>query len=350
MSEPDRKRGCVRYGCFGCLGLLVVSGGLIAVIIAIQVSAARNPQNLEDVNLERELPFDGSLSEVPESAGVVDPASSEDRLDDSLDRDSVLSDGAPQPIELDVARERGLAPDVPVGRLELDLQVGDFELQAGEPGTPIRIDGEWDPEHFTLTEELVEESDGSFAYKIKFTGRRGWLGALFSGNSENRLTIRVPRGRPFDIVGEVTQGRSDLQLGGLWLRDVYLEVGTGEHTIEFADPTLFPTQSFHLEGSMGELKVYDLGNASPAEASLEFSMGALMVELDGLWEHDANISVDCSMGECLVEVPDDVHIDVGGSTAMGERSVRLPDEEGIPEGAPTLHLDVDGSMGEVRIR
>ena len=59
----------------------------------------------------------------------------------------------------------------------------------------------------------------------------------------------------------------------------------------------------------------------------------------------------CQMGECTIAAPDGVRLIVErASVVMGGKSIRLPDPSSLPEDAPTLRLDLRGSMGEIRVR
>ncbi len=239
------------------------------------------------------------------------------------------------------------------GRVVLDLKMGDFSIRPGPADEPIRIDADYDGASFELTEELTQEEDGSWTYHVGFSGQRGWLGLLLGGgrhNVDNRVEIIIPRGQQFDLVGQVGMGEFEADLGGLWVRAVDLELGPGEHFVEFSEPLPYPMQSFRTESSMGSVELRSLGDASPAKVDVDHSMGEVFVDLQGTWQGDVQVDVGFSMGECRVWLPEGVRVEIDrASVGLGESSIDEPRNADLPEDAPTLTLRVSGSMGEAEV-
>lgn len=328
MSE--RGWGCFKTGCFGCLGFTALGIVVLLVTGGIQFVSSRGPAQVRDQQRERELP-------PPRATATAEREGS----------------GTTTAIPLESLESPELASGA-AGRIVLDLHLGEFLITAGEPGAPVKIDAEYDPDDFELVEELDEEADGSFTYTISFGGKKSALGMFLSGatnNPENRVEIRLPRGRALAISGELGIGSHELDLGGLWVESVDLKLGTGEHIFHFSEPAPVPMASFRLDKSIGELQVNDLGNASPAEVEVRQQIGSLVVDLEGSWQRDAVVEIECGIGECALELPRNVHISMDRArVGVGEKDVRLPDPDEIPEGAPTLDLRISGSIGEVRAR
>ncbi len=332
MSEPSARqdRGCFKWGCLGCLGLGGAALLFLLAMVAVR-SAASGSGEPERFVVERELPAARVTRSSLEAEGL---------------------DAQAHELPLDVALVPGTFSPEGVGRLVLDLSFGEFLLTAGEPGEPVKIEATYDPDDFELVEGFETEGDG-WRYDVRFDSRRSMVGMALRGttdNVDNRVEIRIPRGQPILIEGVLGVGESTLDLGGLWIRAVDLELGTGEYEITFYEPGPAPMESFRVAAGIGELRVEELGNASPAEIDVEQRIGSLQLELDGRWQNDATAKVRCGIGECNVALPDGVRVVIGRtSMGLGERSVRLPDEADLPEGAPTLELSVRGSIGELRV-
>ncbi|RMH17990.1 MAG: hypothetical protein D6696_14210 [Acidobacteria bacterium] len=323
----DRAKGCFKGGCIGCLAVTGLSVGMILLVGAVQISTDWGDPTPEKRNLERPLP------EVPGAP-----------------------DGQEQPpITLGPLPERPeRRGDVAGGRLELDLQMGEFFIVPGPPGEPIRVQADYDSNAFELRENFEQHDDGGWIYKVRFASRGGFLGMMMRGGvqgGDNRVTITVPRGHPLDVVGTIGMGESEIDLGGLWVREVDLEVGMGDHFLEFRQPTPYPVDSFRVEGSMGNLELRGLGRASPKTVTVEHSMGEVFVDLEGDWRTDGEIAVDFGMGRCRLWLPENARIRVDrASVSMGDRRLDLGDDAQLPAEAPTLALKLSGSMGELDVR
>ncbi len=330
-----KGRGCFKFGCFGCLMLLAISVGLVLLVGAIQLTTDGGDPMPEQRNVEHALPPAPPIPgfpltpEAPTGGGELPSIAV-----------------APLPADFDPSEVRA-------GVLELDLSVGDFIIQPGPPGQPIRVEADYDTNAFELSETFEQESDGTWRYEVGFGMRGGWLGMLMRGGAQghNRVTITIPRDQPLDIVGTIGLGQSEVDLGGLWIRNVDLDLGTGDHFLEFREPLRVPMNSFVVDGSMGEVELRGLGDASPQRVRVDHGMGAVLVDLSGRWRNDAEVRVEFSMGECKLWLPEgDVNIDLDrASVSMGEKNVKIGDRPNV-SGAPTLSLNLSGSMGELVVK
>ncbi len=329
MSRSNQVPGCLKYGCVGCLSVLALGVLVVFLVSAVHLTTEPEDPRPEQLQVERPLPA------VPQSPRT--PASDQPQIGEVM----------PLPELAEFPR----APQG-AGRVVLDLKMGEFIIRPGPAGEPIRIDADYDAGTFELTEELTSDEDGGWTYEVGFGSKRGFLGLVLGGgrhNVDNRIEITIPRGHPIDLVGSVSMGELEADLGGLWIRRVDVELGLGDHFVEFRDPLPYPMESFRAEMSMGSVEVRSLGDASPGSVEVDHSMGELFLDLKGAWQDDAEIDVDFQMGECRIWLPEDVHVDIErASVGLGESSIDRPRTE-PPEDAPTLTLNVSGSMGEANI-
>lgn len=332
MAETKQRAGCWKVGCLGCGGLAVALVLFFAVVSFLQVQRDRGERPIETSGTTHDVPT------VPELRALIERGE--------------LGGGERIPLG-DTSVFDGPAIAGRVGTVELDLDVGEFEIVPGEAGQPIRVDAEYEEDAFRLVEELVEHDDGTWTYRISMRPRGGMFGMLFRGagnNPRNRATITLPREQPFDLVGTVGLGTTRIELGGLLVRRVDLDAGTGEHEISFDEPLLAPMESFRVDKSIGELRVLQLGNASPSEVDISQSVGEARIDLTGAWRQDAEVRIENRIGEANVVSPEGVRVEVDrASVSVGERRIRVPDPESLPADAPTIRLRFEGSIGELRV-
>jgi len=313
-SESRRRRGCFKTGCLGCLGAfaLVVVG--LVVLSAIGLGMRPAPK-IEESHEEQPLPR--PQRPAPEDAE------------------------APAPAE-------AAGP----GTVLLDFSLGDLQVRPGQPGEPIRVEGDYDASLFELTTHFEQQERGAWTYELRLE-RKASLFQLFGNRAEhNRLRLILPPDAPIALRGTIGVGRSRLELGGMNLTEVDLSLGIGEHELSFDEPLAAPLTLFALDSSIGRISVDHLGNASPGAVVVGHTIGETTLDLRGAWSRDADVDLHCGIGECRIQVPDDISVELAGGTGMigsFESAVLRTLPPPGTEGVPTLHLDVGSRMGEVLI-
>lgn len=325
MAEERKRRGCLKVGCLGCLVLLglTIVGLVVLALIATFVEAP--PAAVEHRTFDQKPP--GSALVWGEQI-----------------------EGGAEPRSIDLLPR--MQVDEP-GRIILDLSMGEFEIVPGPAGEPVRIEADYDTASFELVQEYETYGERGWIYRIEFDSKFGFFRQLGSKDpGDNRIRIVLPRDVPLALEGTLGLGEARVELGGLWLVDVDLDVGVGEHTVSFEEPLLQPLERFRLEGSLGETRIRGLGQASPRRALVGHSIGELRVDLSGAWLQDAEVSVESSLGELWVGgIPAGVNVDLQhAGVAIGESDLRaLRRREPAPDGSPTLSLSLDHGIGELRV-
>lgn len=179
MNNDGKIPGCFKYGCVGCLSLGALAVALIFLASAIHLTVEPEDPRPEERQLSQDLPRMPEVRYPP-------------------------ADAPQMPTSVSLPE----SPSSPTGRVVLDLSMGEFIIQPGPAGEPIRVDADFDASTFELTEEYQESADGGWTYELSFGSRRGFLGMLFGGGHQgnNRVELTIPRGTPVDIVGEIGLG------------------------------------------------------------------------------------------------------------------------------------------------
>lgn len=234
------------------------------------------------------------------------------------------------------------------GTLWLDVTAAELDLEPVPAGQPLRVEADYDAASFELRRDFGEGRE-EWRYELTF-GPRSWLRLTqFDDHLDPRLTVYVPQGQPLALRGRIRLAESTLELGGLALTEVDLDLGAGEHNLSFRRPSPRPLLRVKIDSSVGELILDRLGNASPQIVDIEHSAGSLLVDLDGAWRNDSRVRLDFGLGECRVRLPREARLEVEGArVALGRREIRGLDRD-LPPEAPRIVLQARGSIGELRI-
>jgi hypothetical protein len=171
-------------------------------------------------------------------------------------------------------------------------------------------------------------------------------------NNRPRLTLLIPPGVPIDLSLNVSMGESSIDLGGLTLSGLGLDLSTGNHEVNFRQPVVDGMTRFRLNARMGNVRVQNLGNARAKSVDASSSMGNLTADLGGEWKpgSEAELSFSQSMGEVHVSVPNKVRLQADVRDAEGKTQKIGPDDDETKDPkAPVIKVRVSSSMGEGRV-
>ena len=313
QEKTGATRGCFKGGCLGCLGLLLLAALAVAAIVATSRFHEPDPRSQEIV---QELP---AVAHFPLESG---PSS--------------------------------LVPgEGPVGRVRLAISAAQIDVVPGQPGDPIRVEADYDGSVYSLAERFTEQENGDWEFELRFAPRAGFLSLLLHPDRDQspRVVLLLPPDWPLELGGEVSTGASYLELGGLSITQVSLELGAGDHSLSFHEPTPEPVSLVELDASMGSLRVDGLGNASPDKIRIKSRAGEVRIDLRGDWRGDSDVGIRCGLGECRIRVPDDVGLDIDDlSVTFGDKQLRIDQDRVLPPEAPRLTLSVHALAGEVQIK
>jgi hypothetical protein len=241
-------------------------------------------------------------------------------------------------------------------QLHVELQEGTFDIKPGEPNGRVQVEGRFSEALYELTER-TETQDGTQRTTIRFRSKAPVWARMLAGignddNNRPKLTLLIPSAVPIELSLNVSMGESRIELGGLTLSDLGLDLSMGNHQVDFRQPVVDGMTRFRLSARMGNVSVENLGNARAKSVDASGSMGNLTADLGGDWRpgSEAELSFTQSMGEVRVNVPTKVRLQADVRDSDGDRhTVPADDAETKDPKAPVVKVRVSSSMGEARV-
>ena len=241
-------------------------------------------------------------------------------------------------------------------QLQVDLQEGSFDIKPGEPNGRVQVEGRFSEKLYELTQR-TDTQNGKPRTTIRFRSKAPMWARMLGGmgnddNDRPRLTLLIPPAVPIDLSLNVTMGESRIDLGGLTLSDLGLDLSMGNHEVDFRQPVVDGVTRLRLNAHMGNVRVENLGNARAKSVDASGSMGNLTADLGGDWRpgSEAELSFTQSMGEVRVNVPTKVRLEADVRDAEGKtRTVPSDADETKDPKASVIKLRVSSTMGEGRV-
>jgi hypothetical protein len=241
-------------------------------------------------------------------------------------------------------------------QLHVELQEGSFDIKPGEPNGRVQVEGEFSEALYELTQGTDTEN-GKPRTTIRFRSKApAWarmLAGIGNGRSDQpRLTLLIPLAVPIDLSLNVSMGESRIDLGGLTLSDLGLDLSMGNHEVDFRQPVVDGVTRLRLSAHMGNVSVENLGNARAKSVDASGSMGNLTADLGGDWRpgSEAELTFTQSMGQVRVNVPTKVRLEANVRDSEGKtQTVPSDADETTDPKAPVIRVRVSTSMGEGRV-
>jgi hypothetical protein len=161
---------------------------------------------------------------------------------------------------------------------------------------------------------------------------------------------------------DIGMAQSRIDLSGLPLERLNLDVGASECQIEFSDPNPIPLDQIKIDAGAGDVKLYGLGYANFDDLTFDGGAGSFLLNFEGLKDGRRSVSIDVGVGSVEIELPHDYPVRVE-SEGGWFNSIELHDadltkvDDGVYEskdysrgGDRSLIIKLDVAMGKARIR
>ncbi|UCC44133.1 MAG: hypothetical protein JSU65_13635 [Candidatus Zixiibacteriota bacterium] len=189
--------------------------------------------------------------------------------------------------------------------LECDFAVGSIYIQSADIDNAAEIEITYSPRYV----------DYDIGYR-----RRGRTGVLtlesdflrrnIRDDFENEWQVELSTEYEFDIDMEIGACEVEIDLGGLAVRSLDLELGASSGLIDFSKPTKTRVEEISISVGASSMEIANLGNASFDR--LTFEGGAASCDLDfrGGFSGEGEVELEVGLGSCDIIVPRDLAIRV----------------------------------------
>src|SRR4029453_13127813 len=112
--------------------------------------------------------------------------------------------------------------------------------------------------------ERTETQDGTQRTTIRFRSKAPVWARMLAGignddNNRPKLTLLIPSAVPIELSLNVSMGESRIELGGLTLSDLGLDLSMGNHEVDFRQPVVAGVTRFRFKTPMGKGRGANLG-------------------------------------------------------------------------------------------
>ncbi len=249
--------------------------------------------------------------------------------------------------------------DDQVQSMEVDVEFG-FGAIRIERGNPAKaVTGYMQYDEDTIRPSARYRVDGNRAhFRLVTRGRNtGWHmdSGIDSPESELYFTTKIP----LDIDFSCGLGEATLDLGDMQVRELSLDNGLGETTLDFSKPNQTRLRRLSVDNGLGELTAMNLTNANTDILSFDSGLGSATLDFRGDNFHDMRIDISVGLGSVTLKIPRGYNVELDaeenflasinarGMDNLGHGRYRSFDWD---SDQPTLRITAEVGLGSIDVK
>lgn len=194
--------------------------------------------------------------------------------------------------------------------VEIDFAAGDLILRAADQLEAAVLDVEYSPEWVDYDIRYrARNKTGVLTLESDLIGRHR---DREHDDIDNLWDLTLSS--RYNTIIDIDMGACDanLDLGGLRLRGLHMDVGASSGRIDFSEPNHITMEDMDIDVGASSLDIVNLGNAHAER--IDFSCGAASCELDfrGDFQGETTLDIDVGVGSADIVVPEGVAVRIIG--------------------------------------
>jgi hypothetical protein len=120
---------------------------------------------------------------------------------------------------------------------------------------------------------------------------------------DNELRLDLSDKIPVELELELGVVKGDLNLSGLKIKNINLQVGVSQSAIIFDKPNPVTLEQCSIEGGVGTLLIEKLGFANIKNFSFEGGLGSYEIDFGGKYQQNLKANIEMGMGKLTLFLP-----------------------------------------------
>jgi hypothetical protein len=191
--------------------------------------------------------------------------------------------------------------------IDLDFAAGELFVEAADIVAAAEVDIYYTPRDVSYDIDFVKRGDVGMLRLESELRRKSQ-----HRDMDNEWRLRLSTRYPLELRADIGACEAEMDLGGLPITALDLDIGAASCRIEFSKPNPQRLREFAIDVGAASCKLLDLGNAN-AE-TMTVSCGAASCELDfrGEFKGETQVRLDVGVGSAKVILPRGVGVRVKG--------------------------------------
>ena len=185
--------------------------------------------------------------------------------------------------------------------VQLEFAAGELRLMPAAPGTLYRMETRYDSERYAPRSEYHVPTR-ALELGLKSEGKGG-LRVTNVKQLDQQATVWLSPEVELGLALSLGASESRIDLGGLRLHDLRLEVGGSRTRLSFSRPGVGSCREAVVEVGAGELEVDRFANSGCSSLRLNGGVGVVSLDMGGQPEANISAEVTMTMGRLTLKLP-----------------------------------------------
>ncbi|MEW5994473.1 MAG: toast rack family protein [Candidatus Zixiibacteriota bacterium] len=240
--------------------------------------------------------------------------------------------------------------------VELDFGAGELRIIPQEMADVAALDIWYDERSVKYDIEYAVKGKTGILY-VESTNRRH----RDIDTDDNELELTLSTKYPVTLDIDVGACNADIDLGGLSLEELSIDIGAASGKIDFSKPNPVRLRQISVDAGAASLDMYSIGNANFEDFSFEGGAGSFDLDFRGKYTGESRIDIEVGLSSTDIMLPADVPVRVESDDDNWLSSVDFHNddldevEDGVYETSDfknaqvRIILNVDVGLGSVDI-
>ena len=240
--------------------------------------------------------------------------------------------------------------------VNIDFGMGEITLVPADQDDVALIELEYDPKQVDYEIDYTARNDRGYLDIETIQRRKRDL-----DTEDNLMNLTLSTRLPMELVLDVGACDADLELGGLQLTDVSMDIGAASGVIRFSEPNPVRLERFDIDAGASSVELESVGNANFEVFSFSGGAGSFDLDLRGKYSGESRVVLDIGVGSADVILPEGMPVRIeadrdgwmssvdfhGGDVDEVDDGVYESDD--FDEAKTRIMIEIDVGLGSVDV-
>jgi hypothetical protein len=247
------------------------------------------------------------------------------------------------------------ADDIDLLVINADLAAGVFNIKSKKMEDLFEAKVEYDAKRIEVFADY--ERDGSTGY-LDIGTDLNWHRSI--DTDDNLWDASISTGYPVDLAIDMGACEASLNLGGLRLEYLDIDLGAADGKLTFDEPNPIAARKILIDAGAAKFEVTKLGNAGFERFVFDGGVGKFKIDFSGKYSTKSRAEISIGLGKAVIFIPRDLPVRIDAESNFlssvdfenaegGEIEDDYYESEDFRDSDFGLELEIDVGLGSVDI-